>query len=181
MKFLYHSQIKTPVNEERIWTFSLFLPRTSSDLERWKDLPALGVSKRQSSDARNSFRNFTLNLRLLRSTRRLKVYDRLSEVNTLIEKRTRHIHKYKSDQQIFWSNMNFADKPNNQPTAKKIHGFGRFHWVRPLSYSPSSAIIFALVFASRKSSFISLISSTSIWDRPAKDARIDAGASSCRA
>lgn len=135
MKFLYHLQIKTPVNEERIWTFP------SSSLEHratWKDEKIYlcwALSKRQSSGARNSFRNFTLNLRLLRSARRLKAYDRLSEVNTLIEKRTRHIHEYKSDQQIFWSNMNFADKPNNQPTAKKNSR------IRKVSLSPTAIVL----------------------------------------
>jgi hypothetical protein len=53
--------------------------------------------------------------------------------------------------------------------------------IRFQSILPSSAIMLADVFASRKSSFISPISSISIMDRPARVARMEAGVSSCRA
>lgn len=48
-------------------------------------------------------------------------------------------------------------------------------------YEPRTSRFCALVLASRKSSPISLISSTSIVDRPAIPASIDAGVKSCKA
>jgi hypothetical protein len=77
----------------------------------------------------------------------------------------------------------YKDTANQQPARcqQALPSVALLYHIFPPSNPPPAAINPADVFASKNNSFISAMSSTSISERPARVARMDAGVKSCSA